>query len=283
MAAVKERRITGLWAGGRFKFAKMQRQVFGAEAPQGGALRKSGFSLSRVPGTIVIGRNCATHESAATGKGQDEPRAQKSGRMKPDSPDQDKSNRDDGYLGFVERMWAQPTIPVPPTMLVWNHRDLVDQFKLYSVVPMPSGAIYLNGYVNDQRMTLAGDGRHHLEYSGIKIDESAFWAVADGVVPDLAFRPRVRARSAIEACSPEFCYGELPAQTFVIGYANSSGEIGYRVISTLRSVDEEGFTAMCHFRWQTRRSFVYACVIEVIDGETGQIMSVTRLKNIVQG
>lgn len=192
-----------------------------------------------------------------------EPRERQRYVQQPAWPDED-----DDYADFVRQKWLLPGSEIGLT-LTRQRAEGPSSFWLKSVVRTASGTIYVNGIEESRKISLAGDGRHRWEYQGRAVDTSAFAAMLAGISPETALQPEAYPATVAEALTPEKNRAEPQANAFIISYENAAGHRSYRVISGVRR-DTDGFSAICHFRWGSRRDFRFDRLREVVDFETGE-------------
>jgi hypothetical protein len=180
----------------------------------------------------------------------------------------------DGYASFVDECWAMEGVRTPPIELLRNGLSCT----LFSVIPMGQGHYpYLNVIENGMRATYAGDGRHKWERDGAAIDCSAFSAVLAGADAEAVLCPDAPPTSLEEAIVKN--RADAKGHVYFLHYRTFGGEESWRVISGVRRRKDE-FDAFCHFRWGTRRTFRFERVLEILDGETGELID---MDTFIQG
>ncbi len=186
---------------------------------------------------------------------------------------EDFDDEEGGYAAFVEEMWKRPGVDGKGVELRRGAGGPI--CRLVSVVGGANGQPYVNVIENGERKTFAGDDRHRWERDGHRVDGSAFAAILRGVEPERALGPDPHPASAEQALRPEYDRWPTKDRRFVIGYENSRGERSYRVISRVVR-QQDTFSARCHFRWGTRRTFLFEGLREVLDAKTGEVIPVAE-------
>lgn len=183
---------------------------------------------------------------------------------------------DTRYALFVAEKWSREGISLVGMVLHRIDRDgeLV-RSDLHSLVVDEVARLYVNTVEDGRRITLAGDSRHKWFRGEERVDETAWLAIFRGHKPSDVLRRAPYAASALEAMSPAFNRASGRGRRFVILYLNAQGDESWRMVShVVRQADR--FSAVCHFRYGERRSFLNSGLLEVVDPETGEALPLAR-------
>ncbi len=186
---------------------------------------------------------------------------------------------DNGYSEFVDETWrALNAVKLDVTLERVNDSGESVVSRVCSIVPRHDNTRYVNTIEGGVRKTYVND-RHKWRRDGLDIDSSAFSAIRSGLDPDRALRFTPYPLSVEAALSAEDNHFQTDRRSYVIGYRDGEGRLSYRAVSGIRRGPDR-FSAHCHFRWGDLRHFLYSRLEEVIDAETGEVISVEKFSDL---